>query len=163
MLILSNRPSLYIFDPLNGFELFHQTVEGGDVIDRDGDMSLKKAVVRVDRDASHIYVFFFWNNRCNVRYDTDIVVSDNSQDGDVFRTHFSRPAGIDYSVTVTTVYVSRVRTIFTVYLDSSFCGDKSKDFVAVNGVAAFGQFIVDTFDIAAYDELVFFRFVGFFL
>gem|GEM_PF-5612350 len=27
----------------------------------------------------------------------------------------------------------------------------------------FGQFIVDTFDIAAYDELVFFRFVGFFL
>lgn len=59
MLILSNRPSLYIFDALNSFELFHQTVEGGDVIDRDGDMSLKKAVVRVDRDASHIYVFSF--------------------------------------------------------------------------------------------------------
>ena len=76
------------------------------------------------------------------------------------RPHFARPAGIDYSVTVTTVYVPRVRTIFTVYLDSSFRGDESKDFVAVNGVAAFGQFIVDTFDIAAYDELVFFRFVG---
>ena len=70
MLILSNRPSLYIFDSLNGFELFHQTVEGGDVIDRDGDMPLKKAVVRVDRDASHIYVPFQTQKRRN----TDVIV-----------------------------------------------------------------------------------------
>lgn len=57
MLILSNRPSLYIFDPLNGFELFHQTVEGGDVIDRDGDMSLKRPSFE-SIEMPLIYMFF---------------------------------------------------------------------------------------------------------
>lgn len=82
---------------------------------------------------------------------------------------FVAPAGFEYPVGVVSAETLCVGAVRTVDRDAGTYGDEAEDFVAVDRIAAFGQFVVELSDLFVDDECVaaalgrnFFGFASFF-
>ena len=77
------------------------------------------------------------DDRCDGRYDTDIVASQNLERSDKLAACLAGPAGADDAVGVALTQVAQVLAVGAVNLDGAVTGDESLDAVAKDGVAAF--------------------------
>lgn len=66
----------------------------------------------------------------------------------------SAPAGFEYPVGVVSAETLCVGAVRTVDRDAGTYGDEAEDFVAVDRIAAFGQFVVELSDLFVDDECV---------
>ena len=81
-------------------------------------------------------------------------LSDNTQRDGILRRTFAGPAGLDDTVAETATQFGRIRTVGAVNLDAAADGDEPEDTVAIDGITAAGQLVVDALQVAVDDKHV---------
>ena len=137
-----------------GAQLLDQAGESQRVVHQDGQYAVEKAIVRVNADASQHDVLFLGDNRSNVVDNTQIVLADNVERNGVGALSFASPTGFHDAVTATFVECGSVRAAFAVNLDAAAHGNKGKDVVTVNGIAATCQLVIKPLQVTVDDQFV---------
>ena len=114
----------------------------------------EKTVVAVDVDRPHHDFLVFRDDVGDVAHYPDVVIAHDAERDGVLAAAFSTPFGSHHAVTETTAKFGGVGTVGTVDLDAAVDGHKTENLVAVNGVAAAGQLIVDAFQLLVDDQHV---------
>jgi len=126
------------------------------VADHNGELAFEQAVVRVDADAAQGDGRLFGNHRSDVGHDADVVVAHHLQgDGVVGAFGLAGPAGFDDAVTEALHHLGGVGAVGAVDFDAAGGGHEAEDIVAVDGVAAFGQLVVDAGELLVDEHNVF--------
>ena len=69
----------YLFYAFYRSDFLDKGIEVRSVVQLNDKIATEKAVVAVDIDASHHDFFFFWDNVCNVAYNSNVVIANNSE------------------------------------------------------------------------------------
>lgn len=99
-------------------------------------------------------MFVFGDDGGDVVDHAEVVLAHHTQGDGIFASSLAGPAGRDYAVAETFAQGRGVRAVDTVDFDAAARGDKTKHFVAIDGVAATGHLEVDAFEVAVYHEHV---------
>lgn len=131
-------------------------------VDEDGDAAVKDAFGGVDGDAAEFGLGVFADGFRDFGDDGGLVFAHEGEDGLVGGGAFVGPLGIDNAVGVAVHEFDGVFALAAVHLDAFADGDEADDVVAVDGVAAAGEFVVHVIDVAVDEEDVFAGLAGVF-
>ena len=95
--------------------------------------------MRVDTDGTEQDIVFLIDNGGDICHNSYIVMANDAQrDGVLFAVAFPSPTRLYDTVGETWLQLPCVRTVGTVYFDSSADGYKSEYIIAIDRVTAFG-------------------------
>ena len=108
----------------------------------------------VDVDAAHHDFLLFGYYARYVVYDADVVVADDFQRYGVLRAALAAPLCLHHTVAEAFAQLRGVGAVGAVDLYAAADGYEAEHVVAVDGVAAFGEGVVNAFQVAVYHEYV---------
>ena len=101
--------------------------------------------MRVDIDGTHHDFLFFRDNARNVVDDAEVVVAHNFDGDAILSCTLSAPSGFHNAVAKAFAQFGGVRTIGAMYLYSAAHRNETENWIAIYGLAAFGQRVVYSF------------------
>ena len=148
-------PAAHLLHTFHGAELLDEGFQVRGVVHHHGEHAAEQSVVRVDADGAQQDVALLADDGGDVRHDADVVVSDDAQrDGVLLALALAGPAGLDDAVGEAGVHLAGIGAVAAVDLDAAGDGHEAEHLVTVDGVAAFGQLEVESFQVLVDDEHV---------
>ena len=127
-------------------------MQSAGVVEHDGECAAEKSVVTVDADAAEQNFLFLADDVGDVVDDADVVVANDTKGDGVLTAALACPLGSDNAVAEALTQLWSVGAVLAMYLDAAATGDKAKDIVAIDRLAAFRHLEVDTLQVLVDDE-----------
>ena len=104
--------------------------------------------MRINIDAAQNKLFVLRDNAGQIVDDTDIVVADDAKGDGILAGALAAPHGSDDAIAETLLQLGSIGAVLTMNLDTSAYGNKTEHAVAIDGLTATGQLVVDAFQVA---------------
>ena len=136
-----------MFDTFHGAQFLDELFQTGGVFEHHDEIATEQAVVGVDVDRAQHQSLILGDDTREIVHDTDIIGTDHTQGDGVLRGPFPTPSGFHHTIAIATTQLRRIGTVLTVDLDAAVDRHEAEDRIAIDGMAAACQLVVETFEV----------------